>query len=90
MMRDFNTFLSSNGGSRWSIVTGEEEHMVQWASEVPPLRTGLANEQLVRGEYLAMTACNECHGLDLRGDFGAPDLAIVTSYSDEAFRTLMK
>lgn len=41
-----------------------------------------------RGEYLAMTACSECHGMDLNGDFG-PDLAVVKAYSPEDFATLM-
>ncbi len=76
--------------ARWKIATGREDHMAQWAQNVPPLRTDLADSQLVRGQYLAMTACNECHGLDLRGGFGTPDLAILAGYSDAAFRTLMR
>ena len=64
--------------------------MAQWSQYVPALRTDLADSQLIRGQYLAMTACNECHGLDLRGGFGTPDLAILTAYSDTEFRRLMK
>lgn len=76
--------------ARWDLATGSETHMAQWANEVPPRRTNLADSQLVRGEYLAMTACNECHGFDLRGGFGAPDLALLVGYSEEDFRSLMK
>lgn len=76
--------------ARLMIAKGEEGHMAQWAKHVPALRTNLADPQLIRGEYLAMTACNECHGLDLRGGFGAPDLAILAGYSQEDFRRLMQ
>ena len=76
--------------ARWKIAMGEEDHMAQWAKGVPPLRTNLADSQLVRGQYLAMTTCNECHGLDLRGGFGTPDLAIVAGYAEEDFRRLLK
>jgi mono/diheme cytochrome c family protein len=44
------------------------------------------------GRYLAMTACSECHGPDLRGgaEFGTPPLAMVIAYSPEAFNRLMR
>ncbi|KAA9132524.1 c-type cytochrome [Marinihelvus fidelis] len=80
--------------ARWWLATGEEKHMAAWADAVPPLREGLADEQLRRGEYLAMTTCNECHGLDVRGSqsrgIGPPDLAIVAGYLEPDFRTLMR
>ncbi|MGI9225529.1 MAG: c-type cytochrome [Woeseiaceae bacterium] len=43
------------------------------------------------GQYLALTACAECHGLDLRGenDF-APSLVAVAAYSLRDFRVLMR
>lgn len=44
------------------------------------------------GRYLALTVCTECHGADLRGmpnDF-APSLALVSAYSVEDFRKLMR
>jgi len=48
---------------------------------------------LKRGEYIAKTTCNECHGLDLMGenmpDFQSPSLTIITAYSENEFRTLM-
>jgi mono/diheme cytochrome c family protein len=49
-------------------------------------------DPLVRGRYLALSVCTECHGADLRGiaEEGTPDLAIVTAYSSEDFHTLMR
>lgn len=82
--------------ARWWLATGQEDHMAGWAEDVPPLLLGADEEPaLVRGERLAMTTCNECHGLDLRGswqemDISPPDLAMVAGYSREAFETLMR
>lgn len=81
--------------ARLRIVRGEAQHMAEWADRMPPLLLGEGDDpQLVRGEYLAKTTCNECHGFDLRGqidiDMGTPDLAIITAYSDADFRHLMK
>ena len=43
------------------------------------------------GQYLAITACAECHGMDLRGENGfTPPLATVAAYSLEDFHVLMK
>src|SRR5688572_19537619 len=36
-----------------------------------------AGEPTARGAYLARTVCTECHGLDLRGGDGTPDLRIA-------------
>lgn len=79
---------------RWQIATGQETHMVDWVADVPPLRIDPeAQPALARGEYLAMTTCNECHGLDLRGAVFpgdvTPDLAIVSAYPEEDFRRLL-
>lgn len=81
--------------ARWWIANGEEQHMADWVKMVPPLQFQDHADPLIRqGEYLAMTMCNECHGLDLRGsinpDGATPDLAIVAGYTDEDFRALMK
>lgn len=80
--------------ARWTFVTGEEKHMAFWADLVPPLRIDPAeNPQLAQGEYLAMTMCNECHGLDVRGNtkYGVtPDLAMVAAISCQDFETLLK
>ena len=80
---------------RWAIVTGAETHMADWAARTPPLTVDAqAEPALAHGEYLAMTMCNECHGLDLRGQTlfeGAqtPDLAIVASYGRDDFDKLI-
>lgn len=78
--------------ARWALATGAEDHMAQWATYVPPLRTDLDSTALQHGHYLAMTTCVECHGLDLRGDgfVGTPDLAIIAGYPMESFRRLMQ
>lgn len=81
--------------ARMRIVRGEAQHMAEWADQMPPLLLGDGDDpQLVRGEYLAKTMCNECHGFDLRGqvdiDMSMPDLAILTAYSETDFRRLMK
>ena len=48
---------------RWTFAIGAETHMAEWADRVPPLRVDAdAEPQRARGEYLAMTMCNECHG----------------------------
>ncbi|MEX2149145.1 MAG: cytochrome c [Steroidobacteraceae bacterium] len=46
----------------------------------------------VRGRYLALSICSECHGADLRGiaEDGVPDLAIVMAYSSGEFHKLMR
>ena len=79
---------------RWTFAIGAETHMAEWADRVPPLRVDAAAEpQRARGEYLAMTMCNECHGLDVRGQtlFGppTPDLAIVAAIEPEDFERLI-
>lgn len=79
---------------RWQLARGAEPHMATLVSWVPALVMEDAGTKIARGEYLAMTTCNECHGLDLRGQtlFGAsPDLAaILRAYTPEDFRTLMR
>ncbi|NNC77484.1 MAG: c-type cytochrome [Woeseiaceae bacterium] len=80
---------------RWTIATGAEPHMVDLVAEVPALRLSEGDDpQLARGEYFAMTSCNECHGFDLRGSWQygmtTPDLAIVAAYSLDDFRRLLR
>jgi mono/diheme cytochrome c family protein len=40
-------------------------------------------DRLAFGKYLGVTSCLECHGPDLRGQAGAPSLAIAVGYSDQ-------
>ena len=80
---------------RWSFATGAETHMADIADLVPPLRIDQHTQPaMAHGEYLAMTMCNECHGLDVRGQTvmgpPTPDLAIAAAYSREDFQTLLE
>lgn len=50
-------------------------------------------EPLALGEHLAMSACTECHGRDLRGwgpDDPAPNLVVAKAYSAADFQRLMR
>lgn len=42
------------------------------------------------GRYLARVACSECHGTDLAGSAGAPDLISVAAYNRTAFFDLLR
>jgi len=79
---------------RWTFATGEEVHMAFMADIVPSLQVDPATEPArAHGEYLAMTMCNECHGLDVRGSkiWGppTPDLAMVASIPREDFERIL-
>ncbi|MBU1188053.1 MAG: c-type cytochrome [Gammaproteobacteria bacterium] len=81
--------------ARWEVAFGGYRHMEDWADAVPQLRIDPhAEPDRARGEYLGMTLCNECHGLDLRGAnlFGepTPDLAIVSTISREQFQNIIR
>lgn len=81
--------------ARWNIATRKSQHMAEWSEMVPALSFQSHRDPAIRqGEYLAMTMCNECHGLDLRGMSGpdgiAPDLAVLAAYSEADFRLLMR
>lgn len=82
--------------ARWALLMGDYEHAADRVKKVPALTIDpRLNPDMARAEYLAMTTCNECHGLDLRGeqlpDFTAPDLAVMMkAYSESDFRKLMK
>lgn len=77
---------------RWDLAARGGTHMPEWVREVPPLEIDPSADSLrAEGEYLAMTACNECHGLDLRGSTdGPPDLAIVAGYTVEELTHLLR
>ena len=90
-------------GVRWTYITGEEKHVAYWADQVPALRADPAADlaagpspdpSRARGEYLAMTMCTECHGLDVRGQTllppPTPDLAMVAAIAREDFETLIE
>lgn len=80
---------------RLTIARGEDGAMPKWLDQVPALtQQDNPNPSIARGEYLAMTSCNECHGFDLRSHAPwpetAPDLIVAGSYTPEQFATLMR
>jgi mono/diheme cytochrome c family protein len=81
---------------RMDIALGNDAAIAAFIDRVPPLKgEKLGDDALARGEYIAMTTCNECHGFGLRADTPwddetAPDLIIIAAYTEENFRHLMK
>lgn len=80
---------------RLAIARGEDGAMPKWLDQVPPLtQQDNTDPRIARGEYLAMTSCNECHGFDLRGNApwpgSAPDLIVIGAYTPEQFTRLMR
>lgn len=81
--------------ARWDIAVGNELSYAKWANMVPELSIDPNISPVkARGEYLAMTMCNECHGLDLRGynfaDEFAPDLALVAGIDLKEFTRIVR
>jgi mono/diheme cytochrome c family protein len=83
---------------RYDIALGRDGPVAQFLPGVPPLREQANSDaRSARGEYLAMTSCNECHGFNLRADFpwppwpdgSGPDLIVLMGYDEAAFRHLM-
>lgn len=62
--------------------------------DAPRSTPGENADPMTRGRHLAMTACTECHGMDLQGSEGPPEttpsLWIVASYSPDEFHTLLR
>jgi len=83
---------------RWDLANGNDAAIAAFVPKVPKLSFQTNPDPAVRrGEYLAMTSCNECHGFGLRGDSpfdppvgGPPDLTIVGSYAKADFIKLMR
>jgi len=81
---------------RWNLARGSDQPIAGFLSLVPPLkRANDPDPRVARGEYLAMTTCNECHGFSLRADspFGdetAPDLIVIAGYDEPTFTHLMR
>lgn len=80
---------------RLAIALERDGTIPMYLDQVPPLtQQDNPNERIARGEYLAMTSCNECHGFDLRANApwpgAAPDLIAVGAYSEADFTRLMR
>lgn len=57
--------------------------------QAPRLGDRADTSQLARGEYLAITICSECHGVDLRGQETTPGLPHAIGYTLPEFRSLL-
>ena len=78
--------------ARFFLLIGEFKPQAQEVIEGAPWLTGTPSRTSSNaGQYLAMTACAECHGMDFQGqaDF-TPPLAAAVAYSLDDFQTLMK
>lgn len=83
---------------RLAIARGQDDVMPEWLKSAPRLEEQAnPNAAIARGEYIAMTSCNECHGFTLRADVpwgsdgSTPDLiAVIAGYPEADFRTLMR
>jgi cytochrome c553 len=59
---------------------------VREAQAVAPADLGPAHEL---GRYISRLTCAECHGLELKGARGTPDLIVAGAYSGDEFERLM-
>ncbi|MDO9337852.1 MAG: c-type cytochrome [Caulobacter sp.] len=83
---------------RLALALGQDAAIPAFIKQVPPLSFQTDPDPAVRrGEYLAMTSCNECHGFGLRGDVPfvdvaqrPPDLTMVAAYDKADFVKLMR
>jgi len=74
---------------RIALMTGE---YLPAAAEVKtkPWSSGMLKDPLKLGEYFAINACSECHGLDFAGNEGfTPPLTITQGYDLADFQKLM-
>lgn len=79
--------------ARLGVVLGKYDPQTVLIEQVAPRPAAVdTSDRLAFGAYLAMTACSECHGPNLRGspETLTPDLAIAASYSLDDFRRLMQ
>jgi mono/diheme cytochrome c family protein len=80
---------------RWDLALDRDVAIAAILPKVPPMKFAGEDSALARGEYLAMTTCNECHGLTLHADSPfddetAPSLVVIAGYDEAAFTRLMR
>lgn len=80
---------------RFLFVAGEfQPAAAEIDHDAPRVDPGDGSDPALLGEYLARTACAECHGRNFEGTSGPPEatpnLAITSAYTPEQFRTLMR
>ena len=79
--------------ARLGLVLGKYHPQADLIEHIAPRPAAVdTSDRLAFGAYLAMTACSECHGTNLRGspETLTPDLAIAASYSLDDFTRLMQ
>lgn len=75
---------------RVAVLTGMFKAEAPQAAQYAPADSIALDDKLRLGEYLAMNACSECHGLDLNGyESFTPSLALAKAYNREQFGRLM-
>jgi mono/diheme cytochrome c family protein len=76
---------------RLGVAIGEFPPLAREIRETPPARVPRDDPQ-AWGRYLALTACSECHGHDLRGDpaGGTPGLHVAAAYSEADWARLLR
>lgn len=76
---------------RWQMANGDwtayPDDIAKMGARIAPAD---AADSVHYGEYLARTSCTECHGLDLAGQDGTPNLTVAAAYSPADFSTLMR
>jgi mono/diheme cytochrome c family protein len=80
---------------RWDLARDRDVAIAAVLHRVPPMKLAGEDSAPARGEYLAMTTCNECHGLTLHADSPfddetAPSLVVIAGYDEAAFTRLMR
>lgn len=83
---------------RLMLARGQDDVMPEWIKTAPRLEQQRnLDASIARGEYVAMTTCNECHGFSLRADVPwesdgrSPDLiAVMAGYQEADFQRLMR
>lgn len=74
---------------RFGLIVGMFELSAELV-EHEPWEPDVLTDPIKLGEYLAINACSECHGLDLEGNEGfSPDLQIAKGYTEADFKKLM-
>jgi mono/diheme cytochrome c family protein len=87
------TEISLGPLARLGLVLGKYHPQAELIDhDAPRLAVRDTSDHITFGEYLALTSCTECHGLDLQGnpDGPTPNLGIAATYSEEGFVRLMR
>jgi len=89
---DANAYAFNAGPMwRWQMAKGEwtayPDDIAKMGARIAPADPA---DSLHYGEYLARTSCSECHGDDLAGHDGTPNLTVAAAYAPADFSKLMR